>query len=86
MNGNNPCAELLNNIFPRMTMAEKLLELAHDVKYPKQEILDMTGLDIPDDHMARIKTALDLDKASAVVKLRAIFEEWDLVQIVRELY
>mgnify|MGYP000987293782 FL=1 len=69
-----------------VSIAEKLLDIANAIKFPKDELFECEAKDEEDGTIARIKTALELDRRSAVFKFRAIVEDWDIHRIIRELY
>lgn len=65
-------------------LAEELLELAEQVRFPRSLILSMPAME--GKQLARIKLALDLLDRPPSFKLRAIVEEWDQRRLVEELY
>ena len=68
-----------------MTHAEVLICLGTSVMRPRGRVIEATE-PIDGTAFARIKLALDLLKARPSVRFRAIVEEWNAEEIVREVY
>lgn len=86
MNGHNYCADITAEIANTVSVAEMLLELAVAVQHPRDVILDMSDTETDSGRIERIKTALDLYRKPPVLKFRAIYENWDMQRLVREMY
>lgn len=65
------------------TLAERVLDLAEMLLADGQIVAspEMSGEDI-----ARAKLAMDFYRRPSVLHFRAIAEDWDLKQLIREVY
>lgn len=66
------------------TEAERLLGLV-DRLGPRSHVTRVEG-DVTAAHVALIRLALDFSRKPKVFQMRAIVEDWDRDQIVREVY
>lgn len=70
------------------TIAEILLFLAYRIEHPKGRLMVCQGASKEhiEENLAKAKLALDFAHSPAVVRFRAIVEEWTPERINRELY
>ena len=69
-----------------MNVAELLLDLARDVRYPRDLLLVPEDNVMGDVQFAKIRLALELLRLPPEVRLRAVVEDWTLPQIVAAVW
>lgn len=71
-----------------ITLGEFLLDVSDSLtsRGVVEVCVDHLGTEEVSTNLARIRTALDLARSPAVVRLRSVGEEWDMVRVNRELY
>lgn len=69
-----------------LTPAERLIGLALTVLHPKNQIMDMSGCNVKESHIARAKLALKFLKSRPLTRFRAIVEEWPMSRIIQETH
>lgn len=71
---------------PQPTMAEWLIDLAEEFLFPTDQLIMMPKYTHTEFHVHRVKLAIAFHRKPAAFRLRAIFENWSLDRIIREVY
>jgi hypothetical protein len=82
----NPCAEIARQCYGlSLSDGERLLIMAEKILEPPERFI-VAVTPMTDHQAAYVRTAIDFYRAPAVLRFRAIAEDWNLVRINREMY
>ena len=71
---------------PRGTIAEKLLDMAKAIQYPRDQLVLAPSESLHNGALGRVATAIQFTHLSPAKRMMAIVEDWDYCRIVREIY